>query len=52
MSTMPTNVQIPADASRLPMTLPRLIDNLPVHAAAPVERASDPETTEAIACSA
>ena len=26
MSTMPTNVQIPADASRLPMTLPRLIE--------------------------
>ncbi len=26
MSTMPTNVQIPADASRLPMTLPRLLE--------------------------
>ena len=26
MCTMPTNVQIPADASRLPMTLPRLIE--------------------------
>ena len=26
MSTMQTNVQIPADASRLPMTLPRLVD--------------------------
>ncbi len=26
MSTMPTNVQIPADASRLPMTLPRLME--------------------------
>jgi 3-methyl-2-oxobutanoate hydroxymethyltransferase len=26
MSTMPTHVQIPADASRLPMTLPRLIE--------------------------
>ena len=30
----------------------RLIDNLPVHAAAPAERASDPANTEAIACSA
>ncbi len=26
MSTMPTNVQVPADASRLPMTLPRLFE--------------------------
>ncbi len=26
MSTMPTNVQVPADASRLPMTLPRLLE--------------------------
>ncbi|MCU0313156.1 MAG: 3-methyl-2-oxobutanoate hydroxymethyltransferase [Solirubrobacteraceae bacterium] len=26
MSTMPTNIQVPADASRLPMTLPRLIE--------------------------
>ena len=26
MSTMPSNVQVPADASRLPMTLPRLFE--------------------------
>ena len=26
MSTMPSNVNIPADASRLPMTLPRLAE--------------------------